>query len=92
VVRRLRRRTLALTLTLTLTLNPNPLTLTLVRSVARNERLHTLITASTGGSIMVWDPRVPAKPVQHAPRAHSDAIAGLQSDEHKVSRGLDSLA
>jgi hypothetical protein len=54
--------------------------------------LHTLITASTGGSIMVWDPRVPAKPVQHAPRAHSDAIAGLQSDELKVSRGLDSLA
>ena len=53
--------------------------------------MHTLITASTGGSIILWDPRVPAKLVHHAPRAHSDAIAGLQPDEHKVSRGLDSL-
>ena len=29
---------------------------------------------------------MPAKLVHHAPRAHSDAIAGLQLDEHKVSR------
>ena len=74
-----------------MTLNALPLTLTRTRSVACNERMHTLITASTGGSIILWDPRVPAKLVHHAPRAHSDAIAGLQPDEHKVSSGLDSL-
>ena len=54
--------------------------------------MHTLISASTGGSLILWDPRVPAKLVHHAPRAHNDAIAGLQFDEHKVVRsGLDSF-
>eukprot|EP00908_Phaeocystis_cordata_P017548 Transcript_28903.p1 GENE.Transcript_28903~~Transcript_28903.p1 ORF type:complete len:671 (-),score=175.50 Transcript_28903:189-2201(-) len=52
----------------------------------------TLLSASTGGSVILWDPRVPAKRVHHAPRAHNDAIAGLQFDAHKiVSSGFDSL-
>ena len=52
----------------------------------------TLVSASTGGSLILWDPRVPAQLVHHAPRAHNDAIAGLQFDGHKVvSSGFDSL-
>ena len=43
-----------------------------------------LLSAATGGSLILWDPRLPAKCVHHDARAHNDAIAGLQRSMARV--------